>query len=184
YEQAEQPTYFSGKLRQAFSVEDLLNGIEKPEIRQPSPPCSIFVLYSRKDVGYKEQLLEHLMPLVRLNRITLWQDDCIDPGEEWRPEMFNHLEVANIVLCLISSSFVTSDFCYREELSTALNAHREGRKIVIPIQIRECNWDQLEIAQIQGLPGYWMTDLKDDASWTKISKGIEAAIERVKRPAK
>lgn len=181
YEEAGQQQYFSGKLRKAFPVDGLLNGIEKPEQRKPSKPCHIFISYSRQDHDYKEKLIENLIPLVRLNKATLWEDTYIDAGEDWRAEIFENLAKADIVLCLISSSFIASDFCYTQEMTQALSAHREGNKTVIPIRIKEVNWGQLEIATLKSLPAdKWLSELTDNRSWTEISKGIEKAIEKIK----
>ncbi|MGD1893121.1 MAG: toll/interleukin-1 receptor domain-containing protein [Cyclobacteriaceae bacterium] len=178
---AKQEVYFSGKLRKAFPVADLLNGIEKPETRKVLKSCHIFVSYSHKDDDYKEKLLEHLMPLVRLNKASVWDDTSIDAGEEWREEIFSNLNKADVVLCLISSGFIASDFCYTKELKHALEAHNNGVKTVIPIRIREVNWSELPISEIQGLPGKWMSKIDDDKSWTEVSKGIEKAINRITR---
>ncbi|HOY21258.1 MAG TPA: toll/interleukin-1 receptor domain-containing protein [Haliscomenobacter sp.] len=121
------------------------------------------------------------MPLVRLNKATLWENTSIDAGEEWMPEIFKNLEKADIVLCLISSSFIASDFCYTKELAHALEAHTKGSKKVIPIRIKEVNWDKLDIAKIQGLPSQqWMSDIADSKAWTEVSKGIEAVIDGLK----
>lgn len=182
YEAAGQLQYFSGKLRKPFPVEALLNGIEKPEARKEFNSIHIFVSYSHKDQTHKEKLTEHLMPLVRLNKATLWDDTCIDAGEEWNTKIFDNLNKADIVLCLISSSFIASDFCFEKELAQAIEAHKNGIKKVIPIRIKEVNWDNMDIAKIQGLPSdKWMSDISDNKSWTEISKGIEKVIESIKK---
>lgn len=182
YEAAGQPNYFSGKLRKAFPVEGLLNGIEKPESRKIFDAPHIFISYAAEDEKYKEQLLKHLMSLVRLNKATFWDNTFIDAGAEWEKEIFENLEKADIVLCLISSGFINSNFCYAHEMTKALVAHQAGQKAVIPIRIRQVNWDQLEIAKILGLPAKrWMKNPDDDEAWTEISKGIEAAIDEWKK---
>ena len=109
YEEGGQKNYYSGKLRKSFPVADLLNGIEKPESRQiVQGALKVFISYSHEDVDYKERLIENLMPLIRLNKATLWEDSLINPGDEWESTIFENLEKADIVLCLISSSFVGS----------------------------------------------------------------------------
>lgn len=180
-EAMKQENYFSGKLRKPFKVADLLNGIEKAEMRRNLNKVHIFVSYSHKDEDFKERLIDHLIPLVRLNKATLWDDRSIDGGDEWREEIFENLEKADIVLCLISSGFVASDFCMTEELNQALEAHDKGTKKVIPVRIKEVNWDNLEVAKIQGFPSEWMTDIEDNKSWTEVSKGVEKVINKMKR---
>lgn len=183
YEKASKEEYFSGKLGKDFSVATLLNGIEKPEMRETSKPLHIFVSYSIEDQLYKEELVKHLMPLVRLNKANLWDQSSIDAGDEWQSEINSNLEKADIVLCLISSDFVASKFCYDKELKRALEADKAGSKKVIPIKIREVNWDRLPIAELQGLPRQkWMRELGDSEAWTEVSKGIETVIDEIKKP--
>ena len=181
YEEGGQKQYYSGKLKRSYVVANLLSGIEKPEMRQDLPQVNIFVSYAQQDFDHKEKLVEHLMPLKRLNKAKLWDNSCINPGDEWDTEIFEQLAKADIVLCLISSSYIASDFCDSKEMGQALKAHDLGKKTVIPIKIKQVNWDSMPIAQIQGLPRKtWMNDLGDSASWTEISKGVEAVIEALK----
>lgn len=181
YEEGGQKQYYSGKLKRTYVVANLLNGIEKPEMREDLPQVNIFVSYTQQDFDHKEKLVEHLMPLKRLNKAKLWDNSSINPGEEREVEIFEQLAKADIVLCLISSSYIASDFCDSKEMGQALKAHDLGKKVVIPIKIKEVNWDGMQIAQIQPLPrDKWMNDLGDSASWTEISKGVEAVIEALK----
>jgi len=184
HEEGGQKNYYSGKLKKSYVVADLLNGIEKPEMRQSWPTYHVFVSYAEEDIAHKETLLKHLTPLIRLNKAKIWDDSCIIPGEVWDTEVYENLEKADIVLCLISSHFIASEFCYSDALVKALKAHEQGHKKVIPIKIKEVNWDQLPIAQLQALPRTnWMKDIKDDSSWTEISKGVEEVLENLKQKA-
>ncbi|WP_421800006.1 COR domain-containing protein [Haliscomenobacter sp.] len=182
HERAHQKQFFSGELQESFQVSTLLNKIEKPEIRKGLRPCHIFISYAQQDQKFKEKLLEHLSPLFRLNRVSLWDDNCIDAGEEWLNEIYENLEKAHVVLCLISGSFINSDFCYSKELTQALEAHDLGKKVVVPIRIKEVNWDNLKISQLQSFPkNKWVRNLSDHKSWTDIAKGIEVAIDKITR---
>ena len=176
-----QELYFSGKLKKSFVVSELLNGVEKANTRTAIKPLHIFVSYAHKDTEFMERLIEHLMPLVRLNKASVWYDKSIDAGEEWESKIVDNLEKADIVLCLISSGFINSKFCYEKELDPALLAHREGTKAVIPIRIKECLWDSLEISKVQGLPAKWMTNIEDHKSWTEIARGVEKVINKMKK---
>ncbi|MEO1259271.1 MAG: COR domain-containing protein [Bacteroidota bacterium] len=178
YEEEGVSTYYSGKLKKRFPVADLLNGVETPENRQPSPSCHIFISYARKDEKYKNELSKSLSTLVRLKKATLWDDSWIDGGADWEKEIFENLEKADIVLCLISADFIASEFCHEKELKAALKAHSENRKVVIPIRIRECLWDDLPISKLEGLPGKWMKKIRDDAAWTEIASGVEKVIKK------
>ncbi|MHA0895561.1 hypothetical protein [Enterobacter kobei] len=41
---------------------------------------------------------------------------------------------------LISSDFIASDYCYRVEMTNALERHKRGEAVVIPVMLRECAW--------------------------------------------
>ncbi|MBL4663581.1 MAG: leucine-rich repeat domain-containing protein [Flavobacteriaceae bacterium] len=173
--------YTSGKLKEKFLVHELLNGVERPETRKEGKPIHIFVSYSSEDKDYKDELIKHLMSLVRLKKVYIWHDKNIDAGDEWENEVFENLDRADIVLCLISSSFIASDFCYKKELTTALEAHDARKKVVIPLRIRKCSGKDLPINKLQGIPKNWLKGVKDDLGWTKIVEGIEDKIDEIQK---
>ncbi len=140
-------------------------------------PKKIFISYSHKDRLYKDELVKHLKPFVRAKKIKVWDDGQIMGGQKWHKAIFDHLHQADLVLCLISVDFIDSDFCHEEELTKALEAHEEGRQIVIPIRIRECVWDILPISELQGYPANWMTKTNEDKLWFEVVKGIRRVLK-------
>lgn len=182
YESANELQFFSGKLRKRFLVADLLNGIEQPEARQHFHSCRIFLSYSKEDLAFKEELTKHLMPLIRLNKAKLWDESYIEAGDDRNTVLFDELEKADLVLCLISANFIASEFCYTDQLKQALANHQSGTQKVIPIKIKASNWDNLEIARLESLPKEgWIDELSNHESWTLISQQIEQVIDQIKR---
>ncbi|OXL17877.1 toll/interleukin-1 receptor domain-containing protein, partial [Psychrobacter sp. DAB_AL32B] len=98
----------------------------------------LFVSYAHKDEQYKEDLEEHLSPLIRSNLIESWHDRKIMPGDEWKSEIDSNLANADIILFLVSSSFISSDYCQTIEVKTAIDQHNAGQSILIPVVIRTC----------------------------------------------
>ena len=96
-------------------------------IRDGLRRCEIF---SDLDAG----VLDLLVPLVRERRIG--------PGDEFDLEISNQLESADIVLLLVSSDFLHSDYCYDIEMKRALERHAEGSARVIPVILRPCHWQK------------------------------------------
>ena len=178
YEDAQQENYFSGKLRESFLVSDLLNGVEKPEIRLPQNSCHVFISYSQKDNLFLEELSKHLMPLIRLNKATKWDDKSIDAGSEWEEEILENLEKADIVLCLMSPDYIASDFC-DNQLKIALESHKEDQKVVVPIRIRKVRTQDLPIAKLKGLPKQHLKSENDDDGWVEVIEGLENVIKMV-----
>ncbi len=141
--------------------------------------CKVFISYSHEDKALRRQLEQHLQPLVRQGLIQPWSDRRITAGTEWAGKIDKHLKNADIVLLLVSASFVASDYCFDRELRHALERHESGKARVIPIIIRPCDWQQTPFSKLQALPRdakpVTASDLADQA-WTDVVKGIRAAV--------
>src|SRR5690606_22895167 len=90
-----------------------------------SNQISLFISYSHKDEPYKESLEEHLASLKRRGKISSWSDRRLVPGTNWKAEIDRNIESADIILLLISPSFIASGYCYEKELAIALVRHEE-----------------------------------------------------------
>ncbi len=172
---------FISQIKQRIPIADLLDGVEEAAMRNKSP-VKAFISYSRKDIDHLHALESALSPLKRLKNLKLWYDRAIDAGSDWEKEIFQKLDEADIVLCLVSSDFINSDFCYKREFEAVLEKHKKGEKIVVPIQVRKCYWDNLELAKIQGIPGKWITSQPNqDEAWTEVAKSLEPIIDKIKQ---
>lgn len=121
----------------------------------------IFISYAHKDELYKEELIEHMSGLRRAGIINEWDDRKIVAGQNWEEEISSSLTSSNIILFLISASFMNSDYCMGVEVKTALEMHERGEAQLIPIVIRAVDWSDSEISKIQGLP----KDARPISSW-------------------
>ncbi len=186
-EKANEKEIFVWQVKKRISVADLLDGVEEPSMRDKLAqlPVKAFISYSRKDYDHMRELQAALSPLVRLNSLKLWYDRNIDAGEAWEKEIMQQLEEADIVLCLVSHDFIHSDFCYKQEFLTALEAHQRSEKTIVPIRLRSCNWDRLPLAAVQGRPDNWITSSPNaDEAWTEVAKGLESVIEQAQQRRK
>jgi internalin A len=183
-EKAGEKEVFVKSLKKRVSIADLLNGVEEPAMRDEVEqlPVKAFVSYSHIDLEYLKELRSALAPLIRLQKLQLWDDRDIDAGDEWREVLFKQLEEADIVLCLVSADFVASDFCYQKEFGTALEAHRRGEKTIVPVMLRKTDWQDLPLAGIQGVPGEWITSANNkDEAWTQVSISLRPALDKAKQ---
>src|SRR5258708_1665064 len=103
-------------------------------------PLQVFCCYARSDELYLEELKKHLAPLERQGFISLKADIDIDPGMEWEREIDHHLGKAQIILLLISSDFIASNYCYEHEMKQAMKRHERGEARIIPILLRPSIW--------------------------------------------
>jgi hypothetical protein len=121
--------------------------------KQNSPKViEIFYSYSHKDTELRNELDEHLSLLKRQGIIKDWHDQDIDAGQEWKQEINQHLESAHIILLLISSHFLASDYCYEIEMKRAMERHKSGEACVIPVILHDCDWYDAPFGRFQALP--------------------------------
>src|SRR5215831_17060935 len=121
----------------------------------------------------REALETHLTLLHRQGIITTWHDRQITAGQEWKSQIDRHLEEADIVLFLVSANFLASDYCYEIEMQCALERHRVGEALVIPVIIRPVEWREAPFASLQCLPtsGRPVSSWKDrNDAWTNVTQ--------------
>lgn len=121
----------------------------------------LFYSYAHKDRALRDRLEMHLENLRRQNEITNWYDRDISAGKEWKREIDDHLNAAQIILLLISPDFMHSDYCYSIEMERALTRHNIGEARVIPVILRPVDWKDAPFSKLQILP----TDAKPITNW-------------------
>lgn len=138
-----------------------------------------FLSYSHKDEVFRQELVTALATLERTGLISCWHDRRMIPGQAWEPQISEQLLGARLILLLISSDFIASDFCYRVELEQALARHGRDEARVIPILLRPVDWRDTAFARLQVLPSdaVPVTDWRSrDAAYLDIAQGIRLAI--------
>jgi tetratricopeptide (TPR) repeat protein len=114
--------------------------------------------------------------------IKTWTDCQITAGDERRGEIEKHLDSADVILLLVSSDFLKSDFCYLIETSRALLRHESGDARVIPVIVRPVDWQGLPIGKLLALPkdGKPVTSWSDrDEAWLNVAQEIRKVIEEM-----
>lgn len=101
-----------------------------------------FISYSHADMRYKNKLLVNLKSLELTHNIDVWHDGKITAGDTIDSNVLINLEESDIVLLLISPNFLASYYCITVELEKALERHKEGKSIVIPVILSDCIIDQ------------------------------------------
>jgi hypothetical protein len=139
----------------------------------------IVICYAHADKDMCDELDRHLSNLKRQQLITSWSDREISPGSEWKKEVNAQLGAAHLILLLISSDFMASDYCYSIEMDYALKRHNEGSARVIPILLRPLDWENAPFYELQVLPdgSRPVTEWKSrDGAWENVVLGIRKAI--------
>ncbi|WP_201796320.1 toll/interleukin-1 receptor domain-containing protein [Escherichia coli] len=142
----------------------------------------VFISYSHRDETYKETLDEHLSLLKRNEIIDTWNDRRLIAGQKWEDEISESLSESDVIIFLVSSSFISSDYCYGIEMKKALELHKSGNSIVVPLIIRPCDWTSAEFGSIQGLPKDAIPVSKwenEDDAWLNAVNGIKRLIGNI-----
>jgi hypothetical protein len=112
-------------------------------------PVRVYCSYSHNDERLLNQLEPHLKVLQRQGIIEAWTDKRIVPGDTWADRIDEKLERADLILFLVSSDFIASDYCYDIEVKRALERHASGQGLVIPVIVRPVNWKGSPLASFR-----------------------------------
>lgn len=121
----------------------------------------------------------HLSILERNGVISGWHDRKIDAGKEWKHQIDERINAASVVLLLISSDFIASNYCWNIEVKRAMERHEAGEACVIPVVLRPVNWQTALFGKLQALPKNAKpvtTWGNRDEAFLNISEGIEAVV--------
>lgn len=142
--------------------------------------ASVFFSYSHKDEALRDQLEMHLALLKNQGLIDAWHDRRINAGNEVDSSIFGKLESADIILLLVSSDFLGSQYCYSREMTRAMERHEAGEAHVIPVILRHCEWQSTPFGKLVAAP----RDGKPVMAWpdrdealTDVAKQVRRAVE-------
>ncbi|QJU38259.1 toll/interleukin-1 receptor domain-containing protein [Serratia marcescens] len=138
--------------------------------------------YSHADEALLNELQKHLSPLKRMGKITTWHDRRIVPGQEFERQIDLYFSQADIILLLISSDFINSDYCYQVEMANALERHNRGEAVVIPVILRDCAWHQLPFGSIMAatIDGKPITRFSShDEGYVQVVDAVSRAIDNI-----
>jgi internalin A len=174
-----------------LAVNELLNGVDivsarktERRIDEVNQALKLFYSYSHKDETLRNEMETHLKLLQRQGWIETWHDRKIEAGDEWKRKIDENLERADIILLLVSSDFIASDYCWDKEMTHALERHDRGEAHVVPVIVRDVNWTRGPFAKLQALPkdGLAVTKWSDkDSAWRNVSDGIEKLVEQLRK---
>ena len=173
---------------EAVNVSSLLRGVFEEENRifeRPkkasltTSPKRIFFSYSKHDKDKLDSLRKFLDPLKRQNKIALWDDRNLLPGEEWDKGIRNELEESDIILLMVSANFLATDYVWDVEIKRAMERHEVGSARVVPVILDYCVWEDLPFGKINGLPskGKPVADYESESkAWTEVVKALKGII--------
>jgi hypothetical protein len=147
------------------------------------PSLQLFYSYSHRDAALLDQLRTAINQLVHDGLIADWYDGELPAGSRWSREIAQRLQSADVILLLVSSDFLASDFCRSYEMNIALQRESAGDALVIPILLRPvADWQRSEFAHLTTLPRnrravtLWSNR---DLAYASIVEDVRRAIEEL-----
>lgn len=137
----------------------------------------VFFSYSHADADLRHQLDKHLALLRRQGLVDAWHDGQILAGDPLDPAISHNLDRADVILLLISSDFINSDYCFTKEVKRAFERHETGDARVIPVILRPCDWQQPPISSVLVTP----KDGKPVTSWNNIDEALTDVAKQIRK---
>lgn len=128
---------------------------------RPQMPLDLVVLYAPEDAAQFEAFEKHLAVMRNVGLVRDLHKGSIRAGEDWKRVQAQQLDRADIVAFLVSASFLHSDEC-NADMAKALDRRKRGHAEVVPIIVRECDWEESATATLKPLP----TNKRAVASWS------------------
>jgi len=141
-----------------------------------------FISYSHQDADLLTELHKHLAALRRQNLLEMWTDREIHPGGVIDQHIQAAMGEAQLFIFLISASFINSNYCFETEFARACQRHDAGEVIIVPVILRECDWNIPELRRFKALPQdgkavisrHWHTQ---DEAFANIAEGLRRLLE-------
>jgi hypothetical protein len=114
-----------------------------------------------------------------LGQIVEWYDREIPAGTEWRNEIDDNLNTADIILLLLSADFVASDYCWGVEMQRALGRHQKYYTRVFVVSLRPVLLDALPepIASLPVVPVPPVTSwANQDQAFFEVAQAIREVV--------
>ena len=104
---------------------------------------------------------------------------CMPPTEPKTSvnQIHTHLNKADLILLLISASFIASKYCWNREVEIALQRHKDGNVWVLPIILRPVYWQGTPLGQLQALP----TGAKPVTRWNDPDDAFEDVVLGIRK---
>lgn len=115
-------------------------------------PLTAFLCYAQEDCLLYQKLRMHLKALEGRGLIKTWAECDVSPGTERAREIETYLNMAHIILLLLSVDFMNSDHCLGIEMEQAMRRHECREARVIPILLRSTDWKWAPFGILQPLP--------------------------------
>ena len=136
----------------------------------------LFYSYCHEDEGVLRRIRQGIKVIIENADVEEWWDRKLRGSDNLYGEIETALENADVAVMLLSDAYLASESC-RKEMEYALRENEKGKKISVPIIIRECGWREVEdLKNVVAIP----KDGKALGKWKPVDDGIADIRESMK----
>jgi tetratricopeptide (TPR) repeat protein len=103
----------------------------------------IFISYSHRDRAWLDYVRSFLAPLAKQGTLTIWDDEKLQIGDDWKGDIFSALDACNIFILLVSRYALASDFILNDEVARILKRPKADVRFC-PIVVTPCHMDGID----------------------------------------
>lgn len=146
---------------------------------------TLYIGFDPKDIKLKDALKKRFTPMVKAGKVRVWDAYDIHAGEVINTEIDENITKADIVLLLISPDSLDSNFFHGRDIEQAIQRHKQGVAIVIPVLLRHCGYQDIAIlGTLKPLPanGEFVTARawhNEDEALFDVERGVRERINYV-----
>ncbi|WP_437991640.1 SIR2 family protein [Sorangium sp. So ce145] len=138
-------------------------------------PVRVFFSYASRDEELLARLEAHMTPLRREGLIAPWHSGEIGAGEDTARAIGEQLEAADLVLLLVSASYLASEQG-DAQVARAMDRRAAGQAVVVPILLRPCDWETTRFAELQAVP----RDKKPVTRWPDEDEALLQVVREIR----
>lgn len=144
-------------------------------------PLNVFVSYARADSELKDRFKANFAAMERDGLVKVWTDVEIPPGSAWSQEIEDNMKASQIILFMVSTNFLASEFIRQMEIPLALQLENEGSAVIVPIILTHTPGlkSQPWMPKIQAVPST-SYPVDDAAHWGSLKSGIDKVDEQLR----
>ena len=145
-------------------------------LKHVTEKVKLFYSYCHDDEAVLDRIRRGTKVVIENANVEEWWDRKLRGSDNLDEEIETALGNAHVVVMLLSDAYLSSASCKRE-MEYALEENKSGRKLAVPVVIRECGWREVgDLKKIVAIP----RDGKALVKWKPVDDGIANIREAMK----
>lgn len=121
-------------------------------------PVKVFISYARAERRTVEKIYNYCFnsrQFTTYGKTFLWEpwwDDHLKPAQLWDSVIRDKLIDADVVVCMLSKKFFSSDYIMQNEVPLALKRQQESGIAILGVMLEPCDYKKSGLGKIQLTP--------------------------------